>query len=113
MNSLQETPDFALTAMRLGKRYGARVVFKNLDFSAVGGTITAVLGANGAGKSTLLRLIAGLLRADAGEIKVHGSIRSQSEVSGAQLRALCGLSAPDAPLYRELSCLENLEFFAQ
>ena len=113
MNFPQETPEFVLTAARLGKRYGARVVFKNLDFSAAGGTVTAVLGANGAGKSTLLRLIAGLLRPDAGEIKVQGATDSQSEVSSAQLRALCGLSAPDAPLYRELSCLENLEFFGQ
>ena len=113
MNSQQQAPNFALIAVRLGKRYGSRVVFKNLDFSAAGGTTTAVLGANGAGKSTLLRLIAGLLRPDAGEIKVRGAVAHKSEVSGAQLRALCGLSAPDAPLYRELSCLENLEFFAQ
>lgn len=113
MNVPQETPEIVLTAVRLGKRYGARVVFKNLDFLVAGGAVAAILGANGAGKSTLLRLIAGLLRPDAGEIKVQGVAQSQSEIAGAQLRALCGLSAPDAPLYRELSCLENLEFFAQ
>lgn len=113
MNSEPESPDFSLIASRLGKRYGSRVVFKNLEFSVKSGTIAAVLGANGAGKSTLLRLVAGLLRPDAGEIKVQGANSSLNVISGAGLRALCGLSAPDAPLYRELSCLENLEFFAQ
>lgn len=89
------------------------MVFKNLEFSVESGTIAAVLGANGAGKSTLLRLVAGLLRPDAGEIKVQSANASLNVISGAGLRSLCGLSAPDAPLYRELSCLENLEFFAQ
>lgn len=110
MNSKPETQDWRLVASRLGKRYGARIVFKNLDFEVKSGSVAAVLGANGAGKSTLLRIIAGLLRPDAGEIKVCSP---KSEISGAKLREICGLSAPDAPLYRELTCLENLEFFAQ
>jgi heme exporter protein A len=113
MNSEQEALPFALIASRLGKRYGARVVFRNLEFSVESGTVAGVLGANGAGKSTLLRIVAGLLRPDAGEIRVSGAKSPQDVISGADLRALCGLSAPDAPLYRELSCLENLEFFAQ
>ena len=110
MNSELKTQNFELIASRLGKRYGARVVFKNLSFSVGGGCVAAILGANGAGKSTLLRLIAGLLRPDAGEIKF---CTPQSEISGGKLREICGLSAPDAPLYRELTCFENLEFFAQ
>jgi heme exporter protein A len=113
MNPEPQASNFTLVASRLGKRYGSRVVFKNLEFSLTSGTVVAVLGANGAGKSTLLRLAAGLLRPDAGEIKVQGASSSLNVISGAELRASCGLSAPDAPLYRELSCLENLEFFAQ
>lgn len=105
-----QPPTFSLQSLKLGKRYGARVVFKNLDFTARKGSVTAILGANGAGKSTLLRIVAGLLRPDAGEIKYF---TPQSEISGGQLREVCGLSAPDAPVYRELTCLENLEFFAQ
>ncbi len=104
------TTDNSLQATRLGKRYGARVVFKNLDFAVSNGCVAAILGANGAGKSTLLRLSAGLLRPDAGEIKFR---TAQNEISGGKLREICGLSAPDAPVYRELTCFENLEFFAQ
>jgi heme exporter protein A len=110
MNSAPCVQISEVSASRLGKRYGARVVFKNLDFAVAGGNIAAILGANGAGKSTLLRIIAGLLRPDAGEIK---ACTPDGKVSGGGLRAVCGLSAPDAPVYRELSCLENLEFFAQ
>ncbi|HEX8465013.1 MAG TPA: ATP-binding cassette domain-containing protein, partial [Abditibacterium sp.] len=57
----------------------------------------------GAGKSTLLRLVAGLLAPSRGEVNWQG----------ASTRGQCALSAPDAPLYRELTCLENLRFFAQ
>ncbi len=110
MNSELKTQNFELIASRLGKRYGARIVFKNLGFSVQSGSVAAILGVNGAGKSTLLRIVAGLLRPDAGEIKV---VAPQGDISGGALREICGLSAPDAPVYRELTCFENLEFFAQ
>lgn len=101
---------FTLSAQRLGKRFGARIVFKNLDFSVPGHNVAAILGSNGAGKSTLLRIVAGIMRADAGQVKLQ---RPGGEIAGAKLRLFCGLAAPDAPLYRELTCGENLEFFAQ
>ena len=104
------TTDYCLQVSRLGKRYGARIVFKNLEFSVQSGSVAAILGVNGAGKSTLLRIVAGLLRPDVGEIKV---VAPQGDICGGALREICGLSAPDAPVYRELTCFENLEFFAQ
>jgi heme exporter protein A len=57
-----------------------------------------VSGANGTGKSTLLKIIAGLLRPEAGEVKFDGS---------------CGYAAPDVQLYGELTGSENLAFFAR
>ena len=103
------TLDVGLSAQRLGKRYGARVVFKNLEFSVAGGQVAAVLGANGAGKSTLLKIVAGLVRPTAGS--VHLSV-GQTRLAVEKFKWLCGLAAPDAPLYRELTAGENLEFFA-
>jgi iron complex transport system ATP-binding protein len=47
-------------------------VLKNIDATFGAGKITAIMGANGCGKSTLLRLIAGVMRADSGEILLGG-----------------------------------------
>jgi heme exporter protein A len=94
---------FMLEAKALSKRFGARIVLKNLNFQVQSGQCLAVVGRNGAGKSTLLRLVAGLVEPSRGEV----------QWDGAKPRAFCALAAPDAPLYRELTCLENLQFFAR
>ena len=51
---------------------GGRTVFVGLSFRLAAGNAMAVVGPNGAGKSSLLRLIAGLLRPEAGEIRIEG-----------------------------------------
>ena len=91
-----------LIARRVFKRYESRLVLRDLSFQIAPGSCVAVLGPNGAGKSTLLRLIAGLLAPSRGEIIWND----------ASTRGLCALSAPDAPVYRELTCLENLQFWS-
>src|SRR5262249_3792199 len=96
-----------LIARKLAKRYGDRVVFRDVDFEVEAGALVAVVGANGAGKSTLLRIVAGLINPSKGTVTWLGSDKAAGR------RAVCGLAAPDAPLYRELSVAENLEFFAR
>lgn len=86
----------------LSKRFGERLVFRGLEFSVPRGKAVAVTGSNGSGKSTLLRIIAGLLRPTDGDVLWRGR-------NGVP----CGLFAPDAPVYRELTVLENIEFFAK
>lgn len=100
-----------LVARHLSKRFGSRSVLRELNFSISQGAAVAVVGRNGAGKSTLLKIVAGLERPSRGEI---GWTDENGEVwRGADLRFLCGLSAPDAPHPRELSVLENLTFCAR
>jgi manganese/iron transport system ATP-binding protein len=53
--------------------YGPRVALADVNLTVRAGSLLAVIGPNGAGKSTLLKLIAGLLRPDAGTISVLGS----------------------------------------
>ena len=95
-----------LTGKHLTKRYGGRLVFRDLNFEVVPGRVAAVLGTNGAGKSTLLRIIAGLTRASSGQV-AWGSYDAQ------ELQWNCGLAAPDAPVYRELTVAENVQFFGK
>ncbi|MEJ7601659.1 MAG: ATP-binding cassette domain-containing protein [Kofleriaceae bacterium] len=56
----------------LTKRFGTREVLANAELRVVAGTVHALVGENGAGKSTLVKLVAGVLRADAGTLVVHG-----------------------------------------
>jgi heme exporter protein A len=98
-----------LTVHQLGKRYGARVVFRGVSFTAHSGVVMAVIGANGSGKSTLLKIIAGLTAPTIGSV----AWRAEDETASIATRWMCGLAAPDAPIYRELTVAENLEFFAR
>jgi len=80
-------------------------VFGPLDFSVDAGEALLVQGDNGAGKTTLLRVLAGLLRADGGEVDIDGERARASRRSRAiaYLGHLPGLKA-------DLSALENLNF---
>lgn len=66
---------FAMNAIEikgLRKQYGG-FTLGGLDFTLPEGCITGLVGENGAGKSTLLRLIVGMTRPDAGELRVLGA----------------------------------------
>jgi heme exporter protein A len=80
-------------------------VFGPLDASVDAGEALLVQGGNGAGKTTLLRVLAGLLRADAGEVLLDGSAaRADTRARFmAYLGHLPGLKA-------DLSAVRNLEF---
>ncbi len=62
----------ALEAVGLFKRYGARHAVQGVDLAVRAGVIHGLLGPNGAGKTTLLRMLLGLVRADAGAVRLLG-----------------------------------------
>ncbi len=80
-------------------------VFGPLAFSVDAGEALLVQGGNGAGKTTLLRVLAGLLRADAGEMRIEGALADAASRARhfAYLGHLPGLKA-------DLSALQNLDF---
>ena len=58
--------DVAIEAEGLRKRFGDTQALDGVDLAARAGTVLGVLGPNGAGKTTAVRILATLLRADAG-----------------------------------------------
>ncbi|UVH59536.1 ATP-binding cassette domain-containing protein [Variovorax paradoxus] len=73
------------------------------------GTLTALVGPDGAGKTTLLRLMAGLMRADAGELRVLG-IDVSADPQAVQDRI--SYMPQRFGLYDDLSVQENLDLYA-
>src|SRR5512142_2262942 len=61
-----------IEARGLTKRYGSTVAVDELSFDVRPGSVTGFLGPNGSGKSTTMRLILGLDRPDAGQVRVGG-----------------------------------------
>jgi ATPase subunit of ABC transporter with duplicated ATPase domains len=59
----------------LHKRFGPRIIYEGLNLTIRRGERWAVMGRNGAGKTTLLRLVAGVLSADAGEVRLGASLK--------------------------------------
>jgi heme exporter protein A len=102
--------DLRLELTDVSASYGARRVLAGVTLSLRGGETLVVAGPNGSGKSTLLRLLCGLQRPTGGDVRYQlGAARYRP----GQAPWLVGWVAPDLQLYRELTALENLEFFAR
>ncbi|MFA6289715.1 MAG: energy-dependent translational throttle protein EttA [Opitutaceae bacterium] len=62
-------------AQKLGKSYGEKLLFENVNFSLPPGGIVGVIGPNGAGKTTLFRLITGVEQAESGSLRVGPTVQ--------------------------------------
>ncbi|HEV7691072.1 MAG TPA: ABC transporter ATP-binding protein [Hyphomonadaceae bacterium] len=103
------TETAALKVQNLKKSYGAKLAVDNMAFEVRRGELYALLGPNGAGKTTTLRMIAGLLSADAGDIRVFDVDARADPIASKRLIAWL----PDEPLlYDKLTAWEYLEFVA-
>ena len=102
------TPD-AVTLQAVRRTFGAAVAVDRLDLTVRPGEFYALLGPNGAGKTTTLRMIAGLLRPDAGQIRIFGIDAVADPMAAKRITAWL----PDEPmLYDKLTPLEYLELVA-
>ena len=91
----------------LQKHYGSRQVVKDVHLAVGAGEVVGLLGPNGAGKTTTFYMVVGLVRADAGEIRIDGvSVQSKP----IHQRARMGLSylPQEASIFRKLTVEENI-----
>nr|AWM03609.1 ABC transporter ATP-binding protein [Bradyrhizobium amphicarpaeae] len=98
----------ALEVKGLTKRFD-RLAVDSLDLTIHAGEFYALVGPNGAGKTTTLRMVAGLLRPDAGAVSIFGIDALENPVAAKQVMAWVS----DEPMiYDKLTPLEYLEFVA-
>ena len=78
MASEADIPHVAIK--NLGCSRAGRKIFENIGFSLKSGSLLIIEGRNGSGKTSLLRILAGLLKNDAGDIILSGPDFSESNV---------------------------------
>ncbi|WP_031478653.1 CocE/NonD family hydrolase [Streptomyces bicolor] len=107
-----ELAEVPLQITDLSKRYAGsqdRYAVRDLSFRVEKGQVLGLLGPNGAGKTTTLRMLMGLIKPDAGEIRVFGhAIRP-----GAPVLSRVGAFVEGAGFLPHLSGRENLELYWQ
>src|SRR5512133_1595644 len=106
--TIQDGP--IVEAVGLHKRFGSTWALRGIDLAIQPGTIYGLLGPNGAGKTTVVRILATLLRPDAGTARVGGFdvVRQPDKV-----RPLLGLTGQYAAVDEELTGHENLVLIAR
>src|SRR6202044_4273844 len=102
--------ELAIEATGLTKSFGDTKALTGVDLAAREGSVLAVLGPNGAGKTTAVRILATLLRADAGTARVNGfDVRKQPE----KVRESIGLTGQFASVDEDLTGTQNLVMIGQ
>ncbi|TKC16786.1 ATP-binding cassette domain-containing protein [Robertmurraya kyonggiensis] len=105
-----EKADWAVEASGLVKTFGDNHAVDGVDLQVPTGSIYGVLGPNGAGKTTTIRMLATLLRPDAGSAKIFGyDVAKDPQI----VRQLIGVTGQYASVDEALSATENLVIFSR
>lgn len=100
----------AIEATGLSRRFGDVRAVDGVELSIAKGAVFGLLGPDGAGKSTLIRMLATVLRPDAGDAVVEGfSVTKQP----GRVTPLIGYMSQKFSLYPDLTVAENIDFFAK
>jgi len=99
-----------LAIRQVTKTFGQHRVLDALDLDVQQGELLCLLGRNGAGKTTLLKILAGLLKPEAGSIWLDDRMVNYSE---SHARHAIGLVMHQPFLYEHLTGIENLRFYAR
>ncbi|SFS57494.1 ATP-binding cassette domain-containing protein [Paenibacillus sp. BC26] len=102
--------EWAVEARGLVKTFGDNRAVDGVDLKVRTGSIYGVLGPNGAGKTTTIRMLATLLRPDAGSARIFGhDVVKESQI----VRQLIGVTGQYASVDESLSATENLIIFSR
>jgi lipopolysaccharide export system ATP-binding protein len=96
-----------LEGLGLSKSFKRRKVVDNVDVKVQQGEIVGLLGANGAGKTTTFYLITGLIRPDAGKVRLDGQDLTRAAMYQRARRGI-GYLAQEPSVFRKLSVEENI-----
>ncbi|MEV4863831.1 ATP-binding cassette domain-containing protein [Streptomyces ossamyceticus] len=104
------TSTYAVLSEGLEKRFGEVHAVRGLDLAVARGSVVGMLGPNGAGKTTAVRLLATLLRPDAGSARIagHDLVREPHAV-----RRAIGVTGQYASVDGDLTGRQNLRLFAR
>ncbi len=103
MTSAPDRPrDEVLNLRGISKSFGSVNALTEVDLDVAAGEVVAVVGDNGAGKSTLVKVLAGVHRADAGEIRINSE---PVEITEPRVAISLGV----ATVFQDLALCENLD----
>src|SRR5687768_6031039 len=98
------SPLLQMTA--IAKRFPGVTALDGVDFDVGAGEIVALVGENGAGKSTLMKILAGVHRADSGDIRIDG-VTATIRDPGDAVRLGIGVIHQDLELIETLDVAGN------
>ena len=99
-----------LRADSLSKKYGYDYALQRINIEISSGEIFGILGSNAAGKTTLLKLFASLIMPTDGFVEVMGL---DSRKNRKKIHSLVGYLSHKLLLYKDLSGIENLQFYSK
>lgn len=104
---MAETAPSTLTIKNISKKYGDRLVVKDVSFEVKSGQVVGLLGPNGAGKTTSFYMVVGLVKSDSGSITLNSLEISEYPM---YKRARAGLSylAQEPSIFRRMSVEDNI-----
>lgn len=104
---MAENASSTLTIKNISKKYGERLVVKDVSFEVHSGQVVGLLGPNGAGKTTSFYMVVGLVKSDSGSIQLN-----TLEISDYPMykRARSGLSylAQEPSIFRRMTVEDNI-----
>lgn len=101
---------YSIVAEGLTKKFGNFVAVDNVSFSVQQGEFFGLLGPNGAGKTTTIRMLTGVLKPDAGRIKIDGVDLEKEPLI---VKERMGVIPEVGTVYLDLTARENLDLFGR